>query len=38
MEAKWGALVAGQKFFVRAMRVSTTGLVSAFTSLQAVVT
>jgi hypothetical protein len=30
MEAKWGTLVAGQKFFIRASYVTETGLRSAF--------
>lgn len=38
MEVKWGPLVAGQKFFIRASLVGSTGLVSAFTSTTVIVT
>jgi hypothetical protein len=38
MEAKWGGLVAGQKFFYRASLLTSTGLRSAFTSGSVVVT
>jgi hypothetical protein len=38
MEAKWGALAAGQKFFIRASTIGDTGLRSAFTAVSVVVT
>jgi len=38
MEAKWGTLSAGQKFFIRASIVDEAGLVSSYESLSVVVT
>jgi hypothetical protein len=38
MEAKWGTLADGQKFFIRASYVTATGLRSAYTAVSVVVT